>query len=411
MPRRHLARASLPLLAALVLSSCGSPSVSSSPATSSRIAEPIDATPVPAKDNELADITCPSPTDCIAVGHIGEGASTLGPDNRTLILQGGGAGWQVVPSPNAPNEAGSELFGVTCLSPDNCIAVGQSDTSGSTPTTLIEQNGGSGWTLVPSPNANAYGGIGSLSGVACASATHCVAVGDYQSENAAYFQTLIEQNFGNGWKVVPSANTDPSEDNSLAAVACPSSSLCIAVGSRGKDRNLPLIEQNTGAGWTLVPATGIGSLSGIACPSTRRCVATGGNFSWSDRTLAEEPLIEELVDGVWIALPTPHQAGSLVNVACPTPTYCISVGDVFRLGQSNQSPLIVAEKGSNGWTVALTKDIGNQEDSFSAVACADAARCIAVGHQHVGIRYPGVDATFIAQHTSQGWTVQASPNG
>jgi hypothetical protein len=325
-----------------------------------------------------------------------------------LIEEDTGGGWKVVPSPNAPNEAGSALNGVTCLGPRDCIAVGNSMSSASTPKTLIEQNVGDGWTIVPSPNSSAFEGVGSLSGVTCANPSRCVAVGGYESENG-HFQTLIEENTGHGWTVVPSQNSSPGEDNLLTAVSCSAQPVCVAVGYSGLGKSLPLMEQNSGSGWTLVPASGVGQLSGVACPSARFCVATGGDFSISDKAIAEAPLIEEMTDGKWLALAFPHQAGTLGGVACPNPTYCMSVGDLYSFGTSAGSPLLVAERTSNGWTIGVTSDFGNQAETFGAVACAGANRCIAVGDQLVG-PYPGVRTTFIALHTSQGWTIQASPN-
>jgi hypothetical protein len=334
----------------------------------------------------------------------------VGPDNRTLIEEDTGDGWRIVPSPNARNEAGSALNGVTCISVQNCLAVGYSDDKASTPTTLIEQNIGSGWTIVPSPNADAFGGIGSLNAVACTKSTNCIAVGRYESENGN-FQTLIEQNVGDGWEVVPSPDIGLTEDNHLAAVTCTGQSLCNAVGSHGSAaRNLPLIEQNSGSGWSVVPTSGVGALSGIACPGPDRCVATGGDFSVSASVINEAPLIEEMTDLKWATVALPLQVGVLGGVACPTPTYCISVGGLLSFpGGSAQTSLIAVERTGNGWTVSAS-GIVSQADSVTAVACADASRCIAVGDEFVGNGYSGVRATLIAQHTSQGWIIQASPN-
>jgi putative hemolysin len=403
-------RLALLSMGAAALLSCTSPSTaqpaSPEPATSSGPAEPPESTPLPKNDNLLSDVTCPTPTDCIAVGYIGEGSS-VGPYTRTLILQDTGGGWRVVPSPNAPGEAGSALSGVTCLGPGNCIAVGRSENKGSTPTTLIEQNVGSGWTIVPSPNANAFGGVGDLSAVACANPTHCVAVGRYESANG-HFQTLIEDNAGQGWEVVPSPDPNTADDTSLNGVTCAGPSFCIAVGSHGSgDHELPLIQRNSGSGWTTVPTPGAGGLSGIACPTADFCVATGGNFSLSNQTIIDEPLIEEMKDGTWVSVATP-QVGSLGRVACPTPTYCISIGGLFSLSTSTAGSLIVAERMSGGWTVPnRTSQIQNV--TAGAVACPDADRCIVTGNQLLG-PYPGVRVTFIVQHTSQGWSIQASPN-
>src|SRR2546422_7024662 len=69
--------APLPLAVAVGLLSC-SPSVTPPPTSpiATRASAPAGSPgsgPLPTKDNELADIACPSPRDCIAVGHIGEG--------------------------------------------------------------------------------------------------------------------------------------------------------------------------------------------------------------------------------------------------------------------------------------------------------------------------------------------------
>jgi hypothetical protein len=398
--------ASLFMAALAVLSCNSSPTAqvrSPGPATSSRLAK-VPGSPLPSNDNFLADITCPSPTDCIAVGHVGEGANTVGPDNRTLILQETGGGWKVVPSPNAADEAGSGLNGVTCFSPANCVAVGYSEDGASNSTTLIEQNIGIGWTIVPSPNANAFGGDGSLSGVACGGPTHCVAVGSYESENGN-FQTLIEENLGSGWNMVPSPNSGTNEDNALSSVTCAGQSACFAVGShRAEGHNRPLIEQNAGAGWTLVPSSATGGLYGVACPSIDFCVATGGDLSggfgpFGGTPLSVASLIEDMTDGTWVVAAGP-QVGPYGRVTCPTPTYCISV---VRYSTN------VLERLSNGWELGSALDNGGKADFFNAVACLDDQRCIAVGYE-IDTK-SGVRTTFVAQHASQGWTIQASPNG
>jgi hypothetical protein len=364
----------------------------------------VPGSPLPSKDNFLADITCPSPTDCITVGHKGEGVNTIGSDNRTLILEDKGSGWKIEVSPNAPNEAGSVLNGITCLNPSNCVAVGYSDDSASNPTTLIEENVGSGWTVVPSPNASAFGGDGSLTGVACGGPAHCAAVGSYESENGQ-LQTLIEENLGTGWNLVPSPNSGTNQDNALSSVACAGPSFCVAVGSSGSyGHDLPLIEQTTGTGWTLISSSGVGSLSGVACPRIDFCVATGGYISggsgfFGGTPISEGSLIEEMADGAWVPIRAP-QVGPYGRVACPTPKYCISAGAYSTA---------ILERLSNGWALGAALDNGSKADIFAAVACPVDQRCIAVGYQiHAE---SGLRTTFIAQHASQGWTILASPNG
>ena len=404
------------VVAAMILASCSSsaktPVNATAAASSARSTQSPQVGARPTTDNELAGIACRSPSDCIAVGQLAEGIDTLGPYTRTLIVENNGAGWKVVSSPNAPGRAGSALNGVTCVNSTMCIAVGYSDNSGSNPLTLIEEDVGSGWTIVPSPNPSAFGGIGSLSHVACSGPTQCVAVGNYESENGKS-QTLIEEDHGHGWNLVPSPSTSATEDNVLNRVACARQSLCIAVGSYRSvgDYELPLIESNSGSGWTIVPAPGTGGLSGIACPRTSWCVATGGEISFSSNVITEQPSIEEMSGGAWDAVPVREVVGTLGQVACPIPTYCISIGSVFAatLGASVGS-VLVAERAGASWTVNHAPAFKNDVDSFGAIACPTPSRCIAVGDQLLAGRYPEPRATFIAEHTAQGWTVDPSPN-
>jgi len=87
-------------------------------------------------------------------------------------------------------------------------------------------------------------------------------------------------------------------------------------------------------------------------------------------------------------------------VACPTPKYCISAGAYSTA---------ILERLSNGWALGTALDNGGKADFFTAVACPDDQRCIAVGYQiHAE---SGLRTTFTAEHASQGWTIQASPNG
>jgi hypothetical protein len=394
---------------AVLLASCGSSSSTNIQRTA--VASSARSVP-PTTDNYLNGIACRSSSDCIAVGYLGEGFDTAGPDTRTLVLENTGGRWRLVSSPNAPGRAGSTLQGVTCVASRKCIAVGSSVNSGSNPLTLIEQDEGRGWAIVPSPNPSAFGGVGVLGGVGCASPTHCVAVGQYESENGNS-QTLIEEDTGQGWNLVPSPNADSTDDNILDAVACASQSLCIAVGSVGSGggSRQPLIESNSGSGWRIVPTTGVGALSGIACPTATWCVATGSDFSISSNVITEQPLIEEMTAGVWASVATPAVVGTLDEVACPNASYCVSIGavEVAKLGAS-VGPVIVGERLGGHWTLAQPTDFGKEVDSFGAIACPTASRCIGAGARLVPGRYPEPRATLIAEHTSDGWTIDESPN-
>jgi hypothetical protein len=117
-------------------------------------------------DSSVAAVACPGPTTCFAVGSYEIQNLT-----NTLVEQWDGTTWTIIPSPNAPTVVFNELAGVSCSSPTSCFAVGSGNG------TLAEQWDGSTWTIVPSPNPTGATDVG-FAGVSCPSASRCVAVGD-----------------------------------------------------------------------------------------------------------------------------------------------------------------------------------------------------------------------------------------
>jgi len=352
---------------------------------------------LPSTDNFLADVWCSSSTVCTAVGHVARAFDDGGPETRTLIEENTGAGWRIVPSPNDDASVGSKLRAITCINAGNCIAVGDSANRASIPKTLIEQDNGSGWTIIPSPNPSVIGGFARLAGVACATSTHCVAVGSYESDGGN-FHTLIEENHGNGWQVVPSPNPGADSDDRLNAVACASQSLCVAVGAHHSgEHDLPLVEQNSGAGWTIVAVPGSGGLEGVACPGPAACVATGGEESVSGTSLFIDHLVEDMTNGVWTTVSVPGLAGTLHRVSCSSATYCIAVSS-WGTSSAGGSP-IIAERINNVWAAGAQAPVANELLDLVGVACPSARSCIAVGDRILGkdVDYMRPRATFICR--------------
>jgi len=172
----------------------------------------------PITGGNLYGVTCTSTSQCWAAGVYGGG---------TLIERWDGISWTVVPSPN-PSPLFNDLYSVTCALESQCWAVGdyfniETDTF----QTLIEQWDGASWSVVPSPNTSTAQ-PNFLNRVTCASASQCWAVGDYDTFSTN--QTLIEHWNGTSWSIVPSPNPSTTLVDGLAGVACASTSHCWAVG-------------------------------------------------------------------------------------------------------------------------------------------------------------------------------------
>jgi hypothetical protein len=178
------------------------------------------AAPAVAGFSNLSSISCLSASFCEAVGE--------GPAGENAAMWDG-TSWtdQATPGPvsAAPNA-------VSCTTPTSCEAVGQNfDQTTDQVITLAESWDGSAWTIQPTPDPAATQGS-QLSAVSCTSPTSCTAVGQYQSSNVTNFgdfQTLAEVWDGTAWSIEPTANPSLTHDL-LAAVSCPASQTCTAVG-------------------------------------------------------------------------------------------------------------------------------------------------------------------------------------
>ncbi len=136
----------------------------------------------------------------------------------------------------------------------------------------------------------------------------------------------------------------------LAAVACPTSTECVAVGGAGR----VLVSQDAAASWTPQVVPSDHYLFGVACQSGSRCVAVGdaGTVLVSDG-LAHWRQVESGT----------HEP--LSSVTCPAGPSCFATGD--------------------GGTIVASTDDGRSWQRFSvgfqdmnAVACSSSTRCVAV---------------------------------
>ena len=153
----------------------------------------IDASENPSASENLLDGAACTGGDCTAAGLIRGSAAT-----QTLIEHEGAGGWSAVTSADTSSTQLNDLTSIACAGRGDCWAAGGflagADFSSGHFQTLIE-HGGSGWTVVPSPNTDsAHDNY--LAGIACASSADCVAVG-YFVDGGGNKRTLVEQ-YGTG---------------------------------------------------------------------------------------------------------------------------------------------------------------------------------------------------------------------
>jgi hypothetical protein len=242
---------------------------------------------------QLNAIACVGPADCWAVGDVGPIDSSR---FQPLIEHYSGTGWSVVPSPDPGS--GGDLTAVSCPTATECWAVGTSGGEGdggsgeSWTSPLIEHYEGDTWTVATTPGI----GAGGLTGVACSNSNGCWAVGHSGWGSGA--QPLVEHGVERSWSVVGSPSLSGPDGAVLSSVACTAPGACWAVGelpptvqrggslggpTSGPTEVLPpVIEGNAGGGWSVVVSPqipgGSGSLTAVTCVASR-CWAIGSTLT------------------------------------------------------------------------------------------------------------------------------------
>lgn len=358
-----------------------------------------------AQINALNGVACASATECWAVG------SFTAPNNslQTLIERWDGTSWSRVNSPNTSPNVSEQLLSVTCVSPAECWAVGDThligDVSGGS-LTFIELWDGSTWTIIDAPSPNYY--ESELNGVACAAADVCWAVGKADGPprlGRGAPVTLIEQWDGVEWQIVASPN--PLDGSFLNAVTCATSDDCWAVGQgqiivptgpgSGHTAVASVAEHWTGSQWTAVDGGGFADgngfqLNGVGCVSVSSCWAVGGNGT---------SMRFEYWDGVgWnVAGPT-SVSGGLNSVACLASSNCWAVGSASAASGGEE----IFGWSGGGWAQSPAPTPGNYY-FLQGVACASASACVAVGDADVAGQI-----VLVAKWDGSSWSAASAPS-
>lgn len=184
----------------------------------------MHAPPPQAQELNLADVTCTSADNCVAVGDYAYGITAKpGPAYRdkTLAEQWNGHSWRLLPTANVSHN--NQLTAVSCVSADDCTAVGTKARQ----YPLAEHWNGKTWRVEAMPTVSSIGYM-ELTSVSCPAAGFCVAAGDYQGQPVA--QTWD----GARWRIT--RLPQPPVDNHSArlnGISCASPATCVAVGVSG----------------------------------------------------------------------------------------------------------------------------------------------------------------------------------
>ncbi|HJT80811.1 MAG TPA: hypothetical protein VJ719_06410 [Chthoniobacterales bacterium] len=375
---------------------------SSAPKGNWSIVESPNSRPTPTGNFGLG-ASCVSESDCWMVGYY-DNISAY----QTLIQHWDGNAWAVVNSPNTSTTQHNILRDVSCLSANDCWAVG-SYYDGSFYRTLTQHWDGAAWSIVETPNTSPtqYNYLLSL---ACVSPSQCWAVG-YYSNNDGVPQTLVQRWDGTSWSILEAPNTSQTKENVLSGVACVSSQ-CWAVGwslNGTTGMYQTLIQRWDGNAWTISSSPGPlipqnNYLNAVTCSSATDCWAVG----YSDNAVVSQTLTAHWNGSSWALVNSANtsltQANRLDSVECRSSSDCWAAGR-FNNGTIDQA-LIQRWDGSSWAIVASADPGGGSNHELRAVTCEPGTRCWTAGFYHNG----NVQQVLVSQWTGTSWTAMDVPN-
>jgi len=170
--------------------------------------------------------------------------------------------------------------------------------------------------------------------------------------------------------------TDPvSLTASLSAIACPTSTACVAVGTGPLNQGevVPIVDGVVGS-----PASHPNeSYRGIACVSPTLCFAAGTNVAANEGVIVPIHLSTTATLGAPVDVPSTR---ALQAVTCPTPSACYAVG--ARINSSKVSSGVVVPFGVTAATAkpGTVRSVAGTSQ-LTAVECLGAGECEVTGLQ------------------------------
>jgi hypothetical protein len=307
------------------------------------------ALPVPANARRtwpsIAAVACPVAGGCVIAGAY---TTTAGLSEGLIVTEKAGrfvAAEAPTPGGNG-SDKGAGLAGVACSGATACVAAGYYvAASGERDGLLVADRGGklaAATALLPtaaSPDPAAV-----MQGVACGSATGCVALGQYENSVGDHVGVIDASSNGH-WSTAsmptPASPTTTSPDPVIYAVACRDGTSCLAAGryvdSSSDTEGLALLQRSTVWSASTPPGTAgtTPSLNAVACSNLTSCTAVGGEDVGGKRLGYIMVMGGRSLTGS--AAPVPSNASAdpdevLGSISCPITYACTAIGTYTEKG-------------------------------------------------------------------------------
>jgi Fibronectin type III domain len=367
----------------------------------------------------LGQVSCPTATSCVAIGSDFDGD----PMYSTGTQYGGQWTWTSASFSGPGDTTTGHVTGLSCPSTTTCIAVGYDPDTQAMYSIATLSNGSWSWTPLtfegPASSVQVL-----ITGVSCVSSTSCLEVGWEITGNQGY-PLYASATYSNGawtWSAM-SALTSVQNEAQFSGIACVSATSCVAVGNgyySNQDEAMSETATFASGTWTwtnqeeIAPGGNNTSyLTSVECPTPTTCLATGSNGDgyglWTSGTYSQ---------GSWSWTPPSGIGGigygdNFGGVSCPTTTYCIAVGDHLPTFYSNQAtPAYWTVSNVGGtWTWSSIGEVSNVEGFYNGVSCPTEESCVAVGGSSIDLPIYDAFAPVLATLPGAPTVGSASVNG
>ena len=266
---------------------------------------------------QLSGVSCPTATECMAVGS--NGASL--PGSGVVVTTGdAGTTW----SPAAAPMNALAVTSVECASPSDC--------------TVIVSDGTLTWSAHSADFGQTWqqeGNMPSLflagNDLLCVAGGLCLVAGYVPTSNGHGQGAIsISTDGGRTWSLA----TVPPGLGVLQSAACLSASVCLAAGTTSTTVSdvVPAkgeLLRSTDGGHTWVPSTGllpVDDVYGIACPSARQCAVVGTKWVGFP-AIGTGAVAQSLTGGLTFrASSSAYVPITLTALSCPDQAVCAAVG-------------------------------------------------------------------------------------
>ncbi len=329
-------------------------------------------------------------------------------------------GWYMQGASNPEGAQSGALAGVSCSLATECTGVGQYINGVGGTVTLAERWNGTKWAVQSSPNPSGEM-ASSLAAVACPSASSCLAVGHYVSTShtePGVQKALVERWDGSKWELLTPATPEGSKQPTLEAIACLAASDCTATGSyvNGSGATVPLAEHWNGTSWQVQSTPSpegatSSSLLAISCSSSTACTAVGSSSKVIEHEESITTTLAERWNGTsWSIQSTPNPSG---NAPALEGVSCVSTTECIAIGQYSSSGEKVLAERWNGTSWSL-QTISNPEGASIAyligISCTSSSSCTAVGYTGEAQEHTSTVKTLAERWNGSKWEAQSPLN-